>query len=120
MIKRSGLALVFVASTCIAMAAQSEPALLTLKVPRYTLLARQARVQGVVKVAFTLLPHAVEPTNVQVVSAHGNSMGKASEELIRNGARECEDLEIRKWGAASTPNDESLLKNTRLWTHVVF
>jgi outer membrane biosynthesis protein TonB len=65
------------------MAAQSEPALLTLKMPRYTLLARQARVQGVVKVAFTLLPHSVEATNVQVVSAPPDSMGAATEELKR-------------------------------------
>jgi outer membrane biosynthesis protein TonB len=48
--------------------------------PHYPWLARQARVQGVVKVAFTLQPEAKEPTKVEVISA-SLSPGTASELL---------------------------------------
>lgn len=81
MMKRTGFVFFFVASICITMAAQSEPTLLTLNMPRYTWLARQARVQGIVKVAFTLPPHAGEPTKVELVSGPTISMGTAAEEL---------------------------------------
>jgi len=80
---RSGFAFSFVMTTCITMAGQSEPTLLTLNMPRYAWSARQARVQGIVKVAFTLLPHEIEPTNVQPVSAPPIAMGTAVEELKR-------------------------------------
>jgi len=49
--------------------------------PRYNWLARQARVQGIIKVAFTLLPHAGEPTKVELLSAPPISIGTAVEEL---------------------------------------
>src|SRR5215472_15372033 len=83
MTKRTVYVFLFVATTCITMTAQSEPTLSTLNMPRYAWLARQARVEGIVKVAFTLLPHAVEPSNVQLVSAPPISTGTAVEELKR-------------------------------------
>lgn len=81
MVKRSGFVLLLVATISITMAAQSEPTLVTLNMPRYNWLARQARVQGIVKVAFTLLPQAGEPTKVEVVAGPPASIGTAVEEL---------------------------------------
>ena len=54
----------------IAMAAQSEPALLAVNMPTYPPLARQARIAGVVKLTFVLSGDAGEPTNVEVISGH--------------------------------------------------
>ena len=81
MIKRTSSVFLLVTTICITVAAQSEPTLLTLNMPRYTWLARQTRVQGIVKVAFTLLPRAGEPTKVELVSGPPASMGTAVEEL---------------------------------------
>jgi TonB family protein len=52
------------------MAAQSEPVLTSANIPKYPPLARQARVEGVVRLAFTLPANGTEPTNVEVVSGH--------------------------------------------------
>ena len=55
---------------CIAMAAQTEPALVAVNMPTYPPLARQARIAGVVKLTFVLSGNAGEPTNVEVISGH--------------------------------------------------
>jgi TonB family protein len=54
----------------ITMAAQTEPTLVTVNMPKYPPLARQARVEGVVKLTFTLSTNSTEPTNIEVVSGH--------------------------------------------------
>ena len=60
-----------VATICIAVAAQTdEPRLITVNMPKYPPLAHQARVQGVVKLTFTLSANSEEPTNIEVVSGH--------------------------------------------------
>ncbi|HUO24606.1 MAG TPA: energy transducer TonB [Candidatus Aquilonibacter sp.] len=59
-----------------------EPVLISASIPRYPPLARQARVQGTVKVTFTLGPRSAEPTNVQVVSGH-KMLGPAAIENIK-------------------------------------
>ena len=55
---------------CIAVAAQSGPTLITVKIPQYPPVARQARVQGIVKLTFSLAANQGEPTNMEVVSGH--------------------------------------------------
>ncbi len=62
--------LAFVAAISITMAAQSEPTLISANIPKHPPLARQARIEGIVKLTFTLAANAVEPTNVEVVSGH--------------------------------------------------
>jgi TonB family protein len=47
-----------------------EPVLLSANIPFYPPLARQARVYGTVKVAFTLPASSGEPANVEAVSGH--------------------------------------------------
>ena len=59
-----------VAVFCITMAAQTEPTLVTVNIPKYPPLACQARVEGVVKLTFTLSANSAEPTNIEVVSGH--------------------------------------------------
>jgi outer membrane biosynthesis protein TonB len=68
--------LVFGAAISITMAAQSEPTLISANIPKHPPLARQARIEGIVKLTFTLAANAVEPTNVEVVS--GPALLKAS------------------------------------------
>jgi hypothetical protein len=53
-----------------AIAQSSEPELLSASIPFYPPLARQARVYGIVKVAFTLPASAAEPVNVEALSGH--------------------------------------------------
>jgi TonB family protein len=60
----------FVAVFCLTMAAQTEPTLSTLNMPKYPTLARQARIEGVVKLTFTLSAKGGEPANIEVVSGH--------------------------------------------------
>jgi TonB family protein len=67
---RVGTLLCFVAVVSITLAAQTEPALTSANMPKYPPLACQARVEGSVKVTFTLAARAAEPTNVEVVSGH--------------------------------------------------
>jgi TonB family protein len=44
--------------------------LISANIPRYPPLARQARIEGVVKVTFTLPASGGEPANVEAVSGH--------------------------------------------------
>jgi TonB family protein len=62
---------------CIAIAARTEPTLVTVNMPKYPPLARQARIEGVVKLTFTLSGNAGEPTNIEVVSGHPMLKGAA-------------------------------------------
>ena len=78
MTMRIGATLSLIAAICITVTAQQGPTLTSLNMPRYTRLERQARVQGIVKVAFTLPPHSGEPTNIQLVSGRSLSEGAAS------------------------------------------
>jgi TonB family protein len=70
MISSATKLLCFVVFFCLTMAAQTEPALVTLNMPKYPLLARYARIEGIVKLTFVLLANAGEPTNIDVVSGH--------------------------------------------------
>ena len=67
------------------MAGQTEPVLLTVTIPKYPPLARQARVEGIVKLSFTVAANAVEPSNVEVVSGHT---------LLKQAERERQDMEV--------------------------
>jgi TonB family protein len=63
--------LFFVAMICgAAAAAQTEPVLITVNLPNYPPLARQARIEGVVRLTFILSANATDPTNIEVVSGH--------------------------------------------------
>ena len=55
---------------CIATAAQTEPRLITVNMPTYPPLARQARIEGVVKLTFALSASETNPTSIEVVSGH--------------------------------------------------
>lgn len=55
---------------CITTAAQTEPTLVTVNIPKYPPLACQARVAGEVKLTFTLPANSTQPTNIEVVSGH--------------------------------------------------
>ncbi|MBZ5597773.1 MAG: energy transducer TonB [Acidobacteriia bacterium] len=82
MTKRMNAVLFFVATACIAMAAQNdEPLLTTVNIPKYPPLARAARVEGVVKLAFTLPANAGKPTNVEVLSGHPMLKGPAADNV---------------------------------------
>ena len=87
MTKRIGVALSLLAAAGITMAAQTEPVLSVLNMPHYPWLARQARIEGVVKVAFTLKPEAKEPTKVEAISGPSTSKGTATE-LLKTAAVE--------------------------------
>ena len=53
------------------MASQTdEPLLLTVNIPAYPPLALQARIEGIVKLTFTLPANGGEPSNVEFVSGH--------------------------------------------------
>ena len=72
-------ALCFVAIACIAVAGQNdEPLLITVNIPKYPPLARAARVEGIVKLTFTLAANAAEPANVEVLSGHPMLKGAAA------------------------------------------
>lgn len=66
----------FVLAASFAIVAQTEPTLTSAALPSYPPLACQARVQGLVKVRFTLPAHSKEPTNVEVLS--GNPLLKGT------------------------------------------
>lgn len=55
---------------CIRMAAQTEPTLIAVNIPKYPPLARAARIAGEVKLTFTLPANGKQPANVEVVSGH--------------------------------------------------
>jgi TonB-like protein len=81
MTNRIGTVLSFLVAVCIAMAAQTEPTLTAVNIPKYPPLACQARIEGIVKLTFTLLANAAEPTNVEVVSGHPMLKGAAMDNL---------------------------------------
>ena len=64
------IAVLCVVAMCVAMVAQDEPTLVTINMPNYPPLARQARIEGVVKLTFILPANAEGPTKVEVVSGH--------------------------------------------------
>lgn len=78
---RLGFVLCFIAAFSIAVAAQNEPTLNAVNLPKYPPLARQARIEGAVTVTFTLPAKAAEPTNVEVVSGHPLLKGAAMENV---------------------------------------
>jgi hypothetical protein len=51
----------FVVFFCLSMAAQTEPTLVAVNMPKFPPLARQARIEGVVKLTFTLSANAESP-----------------------------------------------------------
>jgi hypothetical protein len=74
--------LCFAAAISVTMAAQDEPVLVSANIPSKPQLACQARIDGFVKLRFTLAANAAEPTNVEVVSGHA---------MLKGGGRgECE------------------------------
>lgn len=81
MTTRVGILLCFVVAVSIMMVAQDEPVLISANIPKYPPLACQARVEGVVKLTFTLAAQASEPTNVEVVSGHPLLNGAALENV---------------------------------------
>jgi TonB family protein len=66
-----------VAVFCITLAAQTEPTLIAVNMPKYPPLACQARIEGVVKLTFTLSANGGQPTNVEVLSGHPMLKGAA-------------------------------------------
>jgi TonB family protein len=54
----------------VAAAQADEPVLTSLNMPTYPTLARQARVEGTVKLTFILEGRGTGPTNIQVTSGH--------------------------------------------------
>jgi TonB family protein len=81
MTKRVGILLCFLAAVSMTMVAQDEPVLTSANLPKYPPVACQARVQGVVTLTFTLVAHASEPTNIEVVSGHPLLNGAALENV---------------------------------------
>ena|SRR5437899_3949107 len=69
------------AAISIATATQTEPVLSSANIPKYPPLACQARVQGTVKLTFTLPANSSEPANVQVVSGHPLLNGAAMDSI---------------------------------------
>jgi hypothetical protein len=63
------------------MAAQSEPVLVSANIPSHPPLALQARIEGIVKLTFTLGPNAAEPMKIQMVSGHKALKGAAVENV---------------------------------------
>jgi len=61
--------------------AQTEPVLTSANVPKYPALACQARVEGTVKLSFTLPANSTEPAKVEVVSGHPMLKGEATENV---------------------------------------
>jgi hypothetical protein len=70
MTTRVAILLCFVVAVSVTLVAQDEPVLTSANIPMYPPLACQARVQGVVRLTFTLAAHSLEPTNIVVVSGH--------------------------------------------------
>lgn len=70
MINRICTLLFLAISACTSMAGQFEPTLVVVSLPKYPPLARQARVEAIVNLTFTLAPNATKPTNIEVTSGH--------------------------------------------------
>jgi TonB family protein len=81
MVSRLCVLLCFLA-VCLSVGAQTdEPELVSANMPIYPALARQARIEGTVKVTFTLSANSGEPANVEVVSGHPVLKGAAVENV---------------------------------------
>ncbi|HTW57579.1 MAG TPA: energy transducer TonB [Terriglobales bacterium] len=77
------LILGFILALCLGLAAQTdEPVLLSANIPFYPPLARQARIYGSVRVAFTLPANSGEPTSVKAISGHP-LLKSAAEENVK-------------------------------------
>jgi len=63
------------------MAAQTEPTLLAVSLPKYPPLALQARIEGVVRVTFSLPALSGQPAAVEAVSGHVMLKGAAVENV---------------------------------------
>jgi hypothetical protein len=71
MLIRVASLLCFALSMALVAAAQTdEPVLASLNMPKDPALARQASVEGIVKLTFTLEGMGTEPTNIQVISGY--------------------------------------------------
>lgn len=70
MMRRVRNVLCFLAVVKSTLAAQTEPTLVSLTMPKYPPLARQARIEGVVTVKFALAASSGEPTNIEIVSGY--------------------------------------------------
>ena len=81
MIIRLCAALCFALTISVTMAAQDEPVLVSANIPKHPPLACQARIEGSVKLSFTLAANAAEPTNVEVVSGQVILKGAAAENV---------------------------------------
>ena len=81
MTKRLGIVFCLVAVLCVSVAGQTEIELTAVNIPKYPPLARQARVEGTVKLTFILTANNGEPTNVEVVSGHSLLKGFAIENV---------------------------------------
>jgi outer membrane biosynthesis protein TonB len=84
MIKRTCFVWCFIAAVCATIAAQSEPRLIALNMPYYPFMSRQGRAQGIVTVAFTLIPNAETPTKLEVVSAPPGTSEELKKTAIEN------------------------------------
>ena len=71
----------FAVAISVSMGAQDEPVLVSANIPKHPPLACQARIEGSVKLSFTLAANAAEPTNVEVVSGHAMLKGAAVENV---------------------------------------
>jgi len=76
--------LCFAFAICITTLAQTEPVLTSAGIPKYPALALSVRVEGVVKLTFTLGSRSSEPTKVEVLSGH---------QLLKDAALE----NVRTW-----------------------
>jgi TonB family protein len=82
MTNRISAVVCFVAALCIGMAAQTdEPILISVQLPKYPPLAHQARIEGIVKLTFTLSANAEEPMNIKIVSGHPMLKGAAMDNV---------------------------------------
>jgi|KBSMisStandDraft_5_1062788.scaffolds.fasta_scaffold14746_2 TonB family protein len=70
MIRSSVILLWVLLAFSLAMAGQSDPVLVTANIPMYPAIACTARIEGAVKVSFTLTASNNEPTQIEIVSGH--------------------------------------------------
>ena len=70
MVRRLCALLCFLAVSLSLGAQTDEPELISANIPTYPALARQARIEGAVKLTFTLPASGGEPADVEVVSGH--------------------------------------------------
>lgn len=74
----------FATAVSITMTAQTEPVLLSANIPKHPPLACQARIEGAVKLTFTLAAKAAQPTDIEVVSGH-TVLKDAAAENVKTG-----------------------------------